>query len=220
MRTFDPWVGNEYEETKGLFGVKILLLGESHYGTCENESDKKIFTKKVVCSVIKEKDKAGNQKKRPFFTKILRLVTLKQVASTEESREEFWNKVAFYNYIQEFVPKRRPPTKEMWANACPHFIETIKELEPDVIVVLGVRLKKHLLANLENDKADNMFAMFTYPAGGMTYKKNGHHIMFAMVTHPAGGMSYKKNRPKVECALAKAGVSKALLDANPLPISS
>ena len=199
MRTFDPWVGKEYKDKKGLFGVKILLLGESHYGTCESESDKKIFTKKVVCSVIEEKDKAGNKKKRPFFTKILRLVTLKQVVSTEESRKEFWKKVAFYNYIQEFVPKRKPPTKEMWDKAGDHLKKTIRELEPDVIVVLGVRLSNHLPADIE---------------------KVNPHIMFAKVTHPAGGMSYKKNRPKVECALAKAGVPEVLLDANPLPISS
>ena len=215
MRTFKPWKGKEYE-CYGLFGVKILLLGESHYGTCESESDKKIFTKKVVCSVIEEKDKAGNKKKRPFFTKILRLVTLKQVVSTEESRKEFWNKVAFYNYIQEFVPKRKPPTKKMWANAGDHLLETIEELKPNVIVVLGVRLRKHLLANLGKDKADKKFAIVKHSDGGISYKKNGHHIMFAMVKHPAGGMSYDKNRPKVECALAKAGVSKAVLDANPL----
>ena len=33
--TFDPWVGSEYW-SNNRFGVRILVLGESHYGTANN----------------------------------------------------------------------------------------------------------------------------------------------------------------------------------------
>jgi len=31
MRIFDPWVGSKYRSS-GFGGVRVLILGESHYG--------------------------------------------------------------------------------------------------------------------------------------------------------------------------------------------
>ena len=31
MRVFEPWIGTQYRTT-GLDGLRVLVLGESHYG--------------------------------------------------------------------------------------------------------------------------------------------------------------------------------------------
>lgn len=45
MRVFDPWVGSKYWST-GYGGVRVLILGESHYGDIGTESA--TFTTEVV----------------------------------------------------------------------------------------------------------------------------------------------------------------------------
>ncbi len=194
MRTFKPWKGNEYE-CNGLFGVKILILGKYHYG---RDNEQNIFTGKVV------KDVMSGIRKR-FFTITQRMVTLdkKGAKISPKNREAFWNKVAFCNYIQDYVGEKydskKSPTEKMWNNAKEPFIQTIEELQPDVLIVLGVGLGKNLLKNLE---------------------KTYINMKIATVTSPARSMSYDDSRSIIRCALATAGVPEAVLDANRLSSSS
>ena len=83
----------------------------------------------------------------------------------------------------------------MWNDAKEPFIQTIEELQSDMLIVLGVELGKNLPKNLEN-----------------TYI----NIKIATVTSPARSISYDESRCKIRCALAKAGVPEAVLDDNPL----
>lgn len=71
---------------------------------------------------------------------------------TNEQRAAFWEQVAFYNYVQAFTgpePRCRP-TPKMWAAAPRAFHATIAELKPQVVVVLGLTLRRHLPAIPEN----------------------------------------------------------------------
>lgn len=138
-RTFEPWVGNNYAES-GLNGHKVLFLGEAHYG----KEDDKIpsFTQDIVM------DHGLNQGSKKFFTIITKLGLSKYAHDplTQEDREAFWNSIAFYNYVQDFVSEgaRVPPTEKMWLEAQEPFIRTIQELNPDLIVLLSERLKGRL----------------------------------------------------------------------------
>jgi len=40
---FQPWVGSDYN-TGGVFGKKVLVLGESHYGDAPDQTDDTIGT--------------------------------------------------------------------------------------------------------------------------------------------------------------------------------
>lgn len=137
MRTFEPWVGSKYC-SEGLSGVRILILGESHYGDIGEERSS--FTVEVVRT-------RGQEKRDAFFTKVQKLVAGLAAGDwvSDQQRSEFWEQVAFYNFVQSFCsgPRCRP-TAEMWAAAVAPFLETVRELRPQILVVLGRELESHL----------------------------------------------------------------------------
>ena len=174
MRVFDPWVGAQYW-TVGLGGVRVLILGESHYGDIGAESA--TFTTEVVREWAQDK-------RHRFFT-----VTQKLVAGigtdewvTDEERAAFWEQVAFYNFVQAFPgpePRYRP-TQEMWAAASPAFLATLAELKPQVVVILGIELQ-----------------------GYLPEVPNGIHLCFAQ--HPSSrGFQYGQWQPAIQAAIKAA----------------
>jgi hypothetical protein len=174
MRTFDPWIGSKYW-SEGLGGVKVLILGESHYGDVGTESPS--FTEEVV-------REWGQEKRHRFFT-----VTQKLVSGvnpdhdvSEESRAAFWEHVAFYNYVQVFPgpePRIRP-TQEMWSAAVSPFLLTFSELQPQVLVVLGKELRSYL-PELPNN------------------------VQICKVQHPSSrGFQYQNWQPYIQAALGAA----------------
>lgn len=138
MRVFDPWIGKLYW-AEGLFGVRVLVLGESHYGDPGDEYLK--FTQEVVREWATEKRLA-------FFTKAAKLVLGRGAGIwlTDKERTNFWERVAFYNYVQSFLPAARyRPTQNMWDAAKKPFSQLLEELSPQVILVLGDELRLHLV---------------------------------------------------------------------------
>lgn len=140
-RTFDPWIGPKYE-TEGLDGLKLLILGESHYGTASKET--RGFTQDVV-------QRLGQKQRHRFFTTTTKVVLgLGSSHIGMKRRAYFWDQVAFCNFIQSFVTKnaksRSRPTDEMWRDAEAVFQATISEIKPDAILVLGVEMGRRLPA--------------------------------------------------------------------------
>ena len=134
MRTFDPWVGSKYR-AEGLAGTRVLILGESHYG--EPGSECATYTIDVVRTW-------AQAKRNRFFTVTHKLVSGYPPGSwvPDSERIEFWERVAFYNYVQSLTgpaPRYRP-TERMWEDAAPIFLHTVRELEPHVVVMLGLEL--------------------------------------------------------------------------------
>ena len=137
MRFFEPWVGPLYW-SEGVDGVRLLILGEAHYGTKEVET--RDFTQRMV-------REWGQGERMKFFTMIQQLVQRRDAGYvTDEERRAFWDHVAFYNYIQEFTGEeaRIRPTGAMWATAEACYLETLEELKPHVVVALGTDLAAHL----------------------------------------------------------------------------
>ena len=137
MRTFDPWIGSHHWD-KGLSGVRVLLLGESHYGDVGRESS--TFTNEVV-------REWGQQQRHRFFTITQKLILgLGNGWISDRERSGFWERVAFYNFVQSFPgpgPRHRP-TNAAWEAASDPFLSTLQELEPQLLVVLGLELSRHL----------------------------------------------------------------------------
>jgi hypothetical protein len=135
---FCPWVGSKYWD-ENRFGVRILVLGESHYGL---EKDKCSTT---TTNVVRQL--AQNQRDS-FFTKVSKvLLGLDETTYLDDQRRgEIWEHVAFYNFIQTFVANqaRIPPTAEMWEAAQEPFLEVLTKLAPDMVLVLGKELSKKL----------------------------------------------------------------------------
>lgn len=130
---FLPWVGEIYKQQSR----KILFLGESHYEADETrDSD---FT----CEVIKRQfgeglDAKDKLKRYRFFNGLERLFSGNSELTKAES-QKFWNKVAFYNFVQFGMSTAEArPTAGQFRKSIDPFVEVVCELKPDVVVVAGI----------------------------------------------------------------------------------
>jgi len=135
-RIFNPWVGANYQ-TGGAIGIRILILGESHYGTRGRESSD--TTPKLI-------RRLGQDCRFAFYTKVQKLIQNRTDYVTDDERRSFWDDVAFYNFIQRFPgdgPRIRP-TEKMWAHAPDAYLQTVRELKPELIIIMGRELQSHV----------------------------------------------------------------------------
>lgn len=104
---FQPWKGRHYSAKK----VRLSLLGESHHGTDPEPG----WTVDVVQRYIANREPESWFK---TFTNIAQVVTGRRYS--EIGRLEFWNSVAFYNYVQE-VPaafaRGERPSRDMFTRS-------------------------------------------------------------------------------------------------------
>ena len=128
---FDPWRGEFYGRPNDL-GLPscLLILGESHYGGPEEY--RRSLTREVI-----EDQWSGHSYR--YFTTVQRAVL---GPSKEVGTEDFWQSVAFYNFIQRLVGEkpRDRPTPHMWKEAADRFRETLNCLEPTHMIVTGFEL--------------------------------------------------------------------------------
>lgn len=168
-----PWVGAKYE-SGNRFGVRVLILGESHHGSAED------LHREVTSSVVKE---WGQEKRRSFFTTVSKFICSmgKGTWISNADRAEAWEHVAFYNFVQESAgpASRYRPTRLMWERAAAPLQEVLAVLKPDVLVVLGVELNSHLPASLPD-------------------------IEVVRLIHPTAGFEYAYCNPKLQTAVENA----------------
>ncbi len=135
---FKPWVGANYAH-KNRFGLRVLVLGESHYGP------DLVPTSGLTCEIVR---RLGQVERNRFFTKVAKVLLGLDKATdiSDEARAQVWEDVAFYNYVQSIVGNsaRVRPSKEMWDAASTPFREVLDRVTPDVLLVLGFELKKRV----------------------------------------------------------------------------
>lgn len=182
-------------EKSGFEGMKTLILGESLYGKLGTEYDN------FNADVVKE---WAFGKPSAFFSKItksmLRLPSQQDLS--DDQRAQFWNSVAFYNYVQKLVgdgPRQRP-SPNLWEQSKEAFLEVLSQLNPDVCVVFGMELWSNLPSPRQNLSADG-YQTSVYDTG------NGKKMFAGCVTHPASSLRYAEAQPRIEALikLAKAG---------------
>ena len=140
---FHPWVGAHYGR-ESRFGVRLLVLGESHYDEDPEFSDSG-FTQDVVRTW-------GQTQRARFFTVIAKVLLGSADWIDDDVRSEIWEHVAFYNFVQSTVVPgpRTPPTFRQWCEAQSPFVTVLQSLEPDAVLMLGWRLAEHILHQPEN----------------------------------------------------------------------
>lgn len=151
---FKPYVGSNYNE--GIRGKKILVLGASFY--C-GVHDCPYFTK---CTSVEQKDSSSyNAICPPYAESGTKLSDEPTTCITDGTKtyqrfvdymgkfvgsddyDEIWEHMAFTNYVQFFLPLDKGETyrkthssdlseRDFWA--C---IETLKELQSDIVIVWG-----------------------------------------------------------------------------------
>jgi hypothetical protein len=124
---FQPWIGTNYRKRS----PRLLVLGMSHYDWEERECAEYSVTNCVIQGRI-----SGEVRQR-FYTNIV--ATCIGRLPNDEDREQFWQSVAFYNYIQEFVGNspRRIHDPVLWERAEPAFFAVLRRLRPELVLVIG-----------------------------------------------------------------------------------
>ena len=132
---FDPWRGELYGRPNDLgLPSRLLILGVSHYGG--PEKNYRSLTEEVI------KDLWRGYRQR-YFTGVQKAVL---GPSKEVGAKDFWQSVAFYNFIQRLVGEkpRDPPTSHMWEEAAAPFRKILNRLEPTYMIATGFDLWDHL----------------------------------------------------------------------------
>ncbi|MBM9536191.1 hypothetical protein [Desulfobulbus alkaliphilus] len=158
---FQPWIGNLYR-ANNRFGVRVLVLGESHYG---DEAE----TRPTVTTEVVRRLAQGER--HSFFTKVSKVLLGldRNTWLNNEARGEVWEHISFYNYIQGFVstdPRVRP-TADMWESAREPFLQIIRDLNPQLILVLGIELGR----NIRAVSSDIEVCVIQHPSTGFSYEQ-------------------------------------------------
>lgn len=187
---FLPWVGSNYG-SKSRWGTRVLMVGESHY-TSNGNAKPRDFTQHCV-----ETHASGKWKsKSTFWTRAKRVLVEKGAVS----HREFWDSVAFYNYVQELVGEgpRKRPTERMWEISKAPFEEVVEALNPGCIVVLGKGLWKHLPSP---DSSEQTISEGDYAIPTRRYGTS----LAGRTSHPASfGFSSRRWRPSVLNLISKS----------------
>lgn len=129
---FQPWVGSDYN-TGGVFGKKVLVLGESHYGDAPDQTDDTIGTIKEFVY-----EYWGESYQQTFLC-FERALAGREIS--QEEREQLWNSIMFYNYFQKSTTgPRTAPDMTVQKESEEAFRELLEQYQPDAIIVWGQRL--------------------------------------------------------------------------------
>ena len=189
---FKPWVGKNYHNG-GIFGKKILVLGEGHVcGGCD-ECGLKFAKECVIVNTNKTIELIISGYKAdwtPTYRKFER--SLVNHDTTPDDSKDIWNSVAFFNFLQiAMTEARKAGSPEEYDEGRLAFLEVIDELQPDLIIVWGIRLWKNL-PRIENgwiEGEELLIDRWKVPNGyyKLTNEKKARIIA---VWHPSSGYSW------------------------------
>ena len=175
---YQPWVGDQYQAAP--LGKRILILGESHYQKEPRLTDDWYnLTRECVEAQIR-----GDYKKQ-FWTNIV--IAFLNRYPTLSDKATFWHSVAFYNYVQQSVgaTARIRPRDQMWQSSEAAFEEVLKELKPEILIVLGYSLWRNLPSQASEGPAvlaakQTATRYYFYPSGSC--------VAYG-IRHPSSGFS-------------------------------
>lgn len=192
---FAPWVGTHYE--RGIYGLRILVVGESHYGAKEHE--RPTATPEVLKALAlgqKHPQSTGKLRKHAHFTKIMSSILNARRHFSAKDKSNFWHSVAYYNFIQEFLPSiRKAPSHAAWDRGAISFTEVLDVLKPDLVICYSKR------------NGDRVIAL----SGG---------VPVAVINHPSSRFTYSLANPtiadKIEQALERKACAGDSFNISPL----
>ena len=182
-----PWVGAEYS-SGGIFGKRILVLGESHYGDGEPSAD---TTRHVLEEYL------GCPETVPSYLQSFKRFERSLIGTETDAdrRWQIWNSLLFYNFVQEIstdAPRQLLDAKNprQSTNA---FFEVLETYRPEYIIAWGYRLWDKLLPADRWEWGEEI-VIDGLPAIKFGYYtlSDGTRIKAIPVKHPSAGYSWIK----------------------------
>jgi len=204
---FYPWVGPAYQ-AGAIDGLRILVLGESHY-TYRGLTEANERT--LTCRVIEEEFE--EVRKHRFISAVTTVLFGRDAARDKEQFHEHWNRLAFYNFVQELAgsgSNHRRPSEAAWGRSVAPFRWLLSQLQPDMVLACGRTLYERLKLvdgltsePLYGDDARRSRSRLLEVAGG-------HPAVLGMIHHPASRhFTAREWRPFVQKYLDRARAVRA-----------
>ncbi len=187
---FEPWIGKNYY-SGGMFGKRIMVLGESHY--CESGCPNcgvgnrcKDFTTKVIKNYLDPN--AEHEGWMNTYKKFERSLVNRQTTQKESVR--IWNSILFYNFLQVAMGgPRQAGTAKQYRDSARAFFSVLDKYEPELMIVWGDQLWQHLpwerWTEGETLKVDRQEIN-----NGYYSLSNGRLVRVICVCHPSAGYSW------------------------------
>lgn len=163
---FEPWEGDAYKRGLGVCGfdrdghivygtednpgVKILVLGESHY-CAKIEDDRPSLTNDIINDLLDPESE--HEPYKNTYTKFIKSLTGFYDGLTNDQKRDAWEHIMFYNYVQTPMKEARfAPTIEDFRNSDDAFWEVLEKSNADLIIAWGKRLYCNLPNTGEQDE--------------------------------------------------------------------
>lgn len=190
---FTPRIGKNYTRG-GIFGKKILALGESHYcdtgcvdcGESGTHPECLGFTQKVVDWCLDPL--TAREGWMNTYLKFERSLVGKDTTPTVSRK--IWDSIAFYNFLQVAMGgAREAGTSQQYKDAADPFFEVLDDLKPDLLVVWGVRLWNKLPDKNWTDGTQISVEGYNVKNGFYSLS-SGKTIKVICVYHPSTGYDW------------------------------
>lgn len=133
-----PWIGSNY----GKKQKRLLLVGDSHYMHKNPEYKFRDYTRTVI-----QRWGLGDSDKQ-VFNRNLRYALIGR-KTTKEIKTDFWENVAFYNFVQEpMKTSSSSPSKKQFEEGWKTFEKIIEILNPTDVIFFGVRASENADSNI------------------------------------------------------------------------
>lgn len=191
---FQPFVGTNYY-IGGIFGKRIMVLGESHYceegcadcGNLANHRECATFTSGVLVDYLDE-----NRPRERWMNTFLKFERSLVGHETDwAERKQIWNSLMFYNYLQVAMGgPRKAGTNEQYEHASHVFYDVIDKYLPQYIIVWGSRLWNYLPGDSRwHDGKPIVIDDYKVLTGSYSLS-NGDTARVMTVNHPSVGYSW------------------------------
>jgi hypothetical protein len=179
---FKPHVGRYYNSSGGIFGCKVLVVGDSHYcSDCSDCGDSNRhpecvnFTGGVILDYL---DATNEGKWKKTFSTFIN--SFYNRSSNINDRKSFMDSIAFYNFLQVSAGSSPYETTNYNYSEERHrlaYMEVLSILTPNYVIVWGSKVREQLELMKTLD-----IGLF-YSAGG--------HPEYIFVCHPSQGYGRK-----------------------------
>ena len=190
---FQPFVGKDYANG-GIFGKRIMILGESHYcdegccdcGNCRLHGECTGFTQGVIKDYLDENKERQDWMRT--FVKFERSLVGKETDQT--LRLMIWNSVVFFNYLQVAMGgPREAGTSAQYRQAGEALFCMMERYQPEYLIAWGNRLWDKLPGERWTDGRDIIVDGYRVATGTYTLA-SGRRVKVMAVNHPSVGYSW------------------------------
>lgn len=190
---FRPFVGSSYA-SGGMFGKRIMVLGESHYcdescadcGDSLHHCDCMEFTNNAIRQYLD--DSVERQRWMQTFLKFERSLVGQE--TNQALRQRIWQSVVFYNYLQVAMGgPREAGTTAQYRQAGETLFSVMEKYQPEYLIAWGNRLWDELPGVHWTDANDIVIDGYRVATGTYTLA-GGRKVKAMAVNHPSVGYSW------------------------------